>query len=234
MAVTLRPNTLNHYRRDMEHHVKPRLGAKPLTQLTASDLRKFYHALKQNSRAKPRPGQDRGLSGTSVCNIHTTLHHALKTAREHGLIPVNPADKVEPPKVIHPPMKVLNEEQLDIFLKPIKADEIWYDFFYTELTTGLRRDMDYLAPAQYSAAPQIPEAVRPYRMDLPRLAQPGAAYKSEQRLPAAEEAPDGGRAAQYQISRSETPKCQAQDTKFFNSRRKYPGQSWVLIVQDIQ
>ena len=36
-------------------------------------------------------------------------------------------------------MKVLNEEQLDIFMKTIEADEIWYDFFYTELTTGLRR-----------------------------------------------------------------------------------------------
>ena len=33
----------------------------------------------------------------------------------------------------------LTEEQLNIFLKTIKADEFWYDFFYTELTTGLRR-----------------------------------------------------------------------------------------------
>ena len=31
------------------------------------------------------------------------------------------------------------DEQLDRFMKRIRQDERWYDFFYTELTTGLRR-----------------------------------------------------------------------------------------------
>jgi len=139
MAVTLRPSTLEHYRRDMENHVKPHLGSKLLTQLTAADLRKLYDALKRNGRAKPRLGQGPGLSSTTVHCIHTTLHHALKAARDQGLIPVNPADEVEPPKVVHMPMKVLNEEQLKTFMDAIQKDTIWYDFFYTELTTGLRR-----------------------------------------------------------------------------------------------
>lgn len=58
---------------------------------------------------------------------------------EQGLIPTNPADKVEPPKIVRQPMNVLNEEQLDAFMETIKTDPVWYDFFYTELTTGLRR-----------------------------------------------------------------------------------------------
>lgn len=139
MAVTLRPGTLEHYRRDMENHVKPHLGSKQLTHLTAADLRRLYDTLKQTGRVKPRPGQSRGLSSTTVHGIHTTLHHALKTAKDQGLIPVNPADEVEPPKVIYQPMKILNEEQLDTFMDVIHKDSIWYDFFYTELTTGLRR-----------------------------------------------------------------------------------------------
>jgi len=139
MAVTLRPSTLENYRRDMENHVKPRLGSKPITQLTAADLRKLYDALKRNGRVKPRSGQSRGLSSTTIHGIHTTLHHALKAARDQGLIPVNPADEVDPPKVICQPMKVLNEEQLKIFMDVIQKDAIWHDFFYTELTTGLRR-----------------------------------------------------------------------------------------------
>lgn len=139
MAVTLRPGTLEHYRRDMENHVKPHLGSKQLTHLTAADLRRLYDTLKQTGRVKPRPGQSRGLSSTTVHGIHTTLHHALKTAKDQGLIPVNPADEVEPPKVIYQPMKILNEEQLDIFMDVIQRDAIWCDFFYTELTTGLRR-----------------------------------------------------------------------------------------------
>ena len=123
----------------MELHVKPRLGAKPLTQLTVSDLRKLYDALKQSGRVKPRPGQDQWLSSTTVHSIHTMLHHVLKTARTQGFIPVNPADEVDPPKVIHQPIKILNGEQQATYMDVIQKDAIWYDFFYTELTTGLRR-----------------------------------------------------------------------------------------------
>ena len=36
-------------------------------------------------------------------------------------------------------MKVLTNEQLDKFLRVIENEEQWRDFFYTELTTGLRR-----------------------------------------------------------------------------------------------
>ena len=139
MSATLRPSTLEHYQKDMANHVTPYLGQKSLSQVTAADLRKLYDTLGKAGRMHPRLGQSRGLSSTTVHSIHTTLHHALRAAVEQGLIPINPADEVEPPKVIHQPMNVLNEEQLDVFMKTIEADPIWYDFFYTELTTGLRR-----------------------------------------------------------------------------------------------
>ena len=138
MSATLRPSTLEHYRRDMENHVIPYLGKKMLSQVTAADLRKLYDSLKKNGRVKPRSGQNHGLSSTTVHGIHTTLHHALSAAVEQGLIPTNPADEVEPPKVIRQPMNILNEEQLDTFMDTIKADPIWHDLFYTELTIGLR------------------------------------------------------------------------------------------------
>jgi len=139
MAGTLRPSTLEHYRKDIGNHVTPYLGSKMLTQLTASDLRKLYDTLKRKGRVNPRPGQSLGLSSITVHNIHTTLYHALRAARDQGLIPTNPADEVEPPKIIRQPMKILNEEQLAAFMNVIQKDAVWYDFFYTELTTGLRR-----------------------------------------------------------------------------------------------
>ena len=138
MSVTLRPNTLERYRQDMKNHVIPSLGKKRLTQITAEDLRKLYEKLKHSGRINPRPGQSRGLSNTTVRSIHTTLHHALCAAKAQGLIPTNPAEEVDPPKVTHKPMKFLNDEQLERFLAEIKNDPIWHDFFYTELTTGLR------------------------------------------------------------------------------------------------
>ena len=138
MVAILRPSTLEHYRSDMEHHVKPYLGQKKLTQITASDLRKLYDDLKKQGRVHPRPGQSRGLSTTTVHGIHTTLHHALKSAVDQRLLPHNPADHVEPPKVAHKSMTILNEEQMDTFLAAVEQDSIWKDFFYAELTTGLR------------------------------------------------------------------------------------------------
>ena len=138
MVAILRPSTLEHYRSDMEHHVKPYRGQKKLTQITASDLRKLYDDLKKQGRVHPRPGQSRGLSTTTIHGIHTTLHHALKSAVDQRLLPHNPADHVEPPKVVHKSMTILNEEQLDTFLAAVEQDPIWKNFFYTELTTGLR------------------------------------------------------------------------------------------------
>ena len=82
MALTLRPGTLDHYRRDLEPHVKPFLGQKKLTQITAADLRQLYQALQEHGRVRPRPGQSPGLSSTTVHGIHTTLHHAFKVAVE--------------------------------------------------------------------------------------------------------------------------------------------------------
>lgn len=73
MAPTLRPGTLNHYRSDLAHHVVPYLGQKKLTQLTSADLRNLYNILKERGRVKPRPGQNPGLSPTTVHGIHATL-----------------------------------------------------------------------------------------------------------------------------------------------------------------
>ena len=125
MGAVLRPSTLDHYRRDMDHHVKPYLGQKKLTQITPADLRKLYDTLKQHGRVHPRPDQSRGLSTTTVHGIHTTLHHALKSAVDQRLLPHNPADHVEPPKVAHKSMTILNEEQLDTFLAAVEQDPIW-------------------------------------------------------------------------------------------------------------
>ena len=138
MSSVLRPSTLEHYRSDLEHHVKPYLGQKGLTQITPADLRKLYDTLKQRGRVHPRSGQSRGLSTTTVHGIHTTLHHTLKSAVDQRLLPHNPADHVEPPKVARKTMNILNDEQMDTFLSAVEQDPIWHDFFYTELTTVLR------------------------------------------------------------------------------------------------
>ena len=116
MSLTLRPDTLKRYRGDMDRHVKPRLGQKRLTQLTAEDLRELYRFLLEQGRIAPRPGLGPGLSPATVRGIHAALHQALQAAADQGLMPNNPAKHVEPPKVPRNAMNILTEEQLEQFV----------------------------------------------------------------------------------------------------------------------
>ena len=74
-----------------------------------------------------------------VRKIHMLLHESLDTAMQQRLIVNNPTNGTTIPKNNYPAKQILNDEQLDRFMEVIKSDERWYDFFYTELTTGLRR-----------------------------------------------------------------------------------------------
>ena len=127
MAGTLRPNTLRNYRSYIENHIKPGLGDKQLTRITPKDVQRFYEKLSDT------------LASSTVRRIHTTLHGALKTAQQAHLIANNPTEQIIAPRFSYGAKQILTDKQLDVFMKVIEEDEIWCDFFYTELTTGLRR-----------------------------------------------------------------------------------------------
>ena len=139
MAGRIRSTTMDGYRRDLDNHVKPYIGEKPLLRLSAEDLRSLYQTLMESGNRNKGSEHGTGLSPTTVRGVYNTLHHALKTAVEEGLLPVDPAASVTPPKVTHKAKTILNHEQLEILKSAVKRDEIWCDFFLTELTTGLRR-----------------------------------------------------------------------------------------------
>ena len=127
MSDTLRPNTLRNYRSYIENHTRPSLGDKQLARLTPRDVQRFYEKLGDS------------LASGTVRRIHTTLHGALKAAQQAHLIANNPTEQIIAPKFSYGEKQILTDEQLDTFMQVIAEDEIWCDFFYTELTTGLRR-----------------------------------------------------------------------------------------------
>lgn len=132
---TIRPSTLGRVRFTIEKHLKPSLGNKRLSQLAPKDIQRFYDDL----AAKRRLDGKGGLSSGTIRGIHGILHKALGAAQEANLIAQNPIEKANPPKASAPSKNIFNEEQLERFMAEIKKDEIWHDFLYTELTTGLRR-----------------------------------------------------------------------------------------------
>ena len=139
MAGAIRSHTLEGYRRDINNHIRPYLGQKQLTKITPADLKNLYAALLEHGRITKGQSSNHGLAPAAVHGIHTILHHALKTAEAEGLLPANHAGQVTSPKVSNKPKRILDNEQLDALMEVIRRDDLWHDFFYTELTTGLRR-----------------------------------------------------------------------------------------------
>ena len=138
-AATLRPNTLRSYEQFIRCYIKPYLGDKIVSRVTRMDIQKLYRKLKHEGRVREHPEHGHELSDTMVLRIHAMLHRCLKDAEAAHVIARNPTDGAVVPKASYRPKQILTKEQMATFLAAVDRNEIWRDFFYTELTTGLRR-----------------------------------------------------------------------------------------------
>ena len=136
---TIRPGTLEGYRNYIENYIKLQLGGKQVSLITTQDVQRMYRRLKSGGRVREDAEGSKRLSDSTVRHIHTMLHGAMKAAVQAHIIPKNPTENATVPKSNYKPMQVLNEQELDTFLQAVQKDDIWRDFFYTELMTGLRR-----------------------------------------------------------------------------------------------
>ena len=138
-AYTIRESTMEGYRSLNTNYIKPYLGDKKLSAITTADVQKLYKWLKTNGRINEHYEKGDALADSSVRSIHMLLHQALDEAVRQQLIVKNPTDGTVIPKANHAPKQVLTETQLEKFMNVVRADPVWWDFFYTELTTGLRK-----------------------------------------------------------------------------------------------
>ena len=133
-APAVRPNTLKGYRCYVVNNIQPYLGDKQICKVTTPDIQCLYRKLQREGSAEGGP-----LAGATVRRIHNVLHQALDVAVNRHLIIKNPSKDVTLPKKVTTAKTILNDEQLERFMEAIKADVHWHDFFYLEITTGLRR-----------------------------------------------------------------------------------------------
>ena len=138
-AGTVRPGTLEGYRRYIEYYIKPQLGDKQISLLSQQDIQRMYRRLKTEGRIHEHPEMGHQLSDSMVRHIHSTLHAALKDAVQAHVIPRNPTEGTTAPKPNYKPKRILTRAELDAFLAVVEQDKVWRDFFQTELMTGLRR-----------------------------------------------------------------------------------------------
>ena len=79
------------------------------------------------------------LSNSMVRSVHMLLHEALDGAVKERIIPSNPTKGVVLPKIDYKDKRILLEYEIDRLLEVAKEHEGWYDFFYLECMTGLRK-----------------------------------------------------------------------------------------------
>ena len=138
-AHTLRPSTLRSYEQYIRCYIKPCLGGKTVSRITRMDIQKLYTKLKHEGRVHDHPEYGHELSDSMVLRIHAMLHRCLRDAETAHVILRNPVAGAAVPKAASKPRQILTREQMDAFLAVVDKNETWRDFFYTELTTGLRR-----------------------------------------------------------------------------------------------
>ncbi len=139
MSLTLRESTMDSYQSMAKHYIKPYLGNEKIGNITTTDVQKLYNYLREYGRVQDHWEKGSALSDSVVRSVHMMLHQAMDAAVRAHLIVKNPTNGTVIPKNHYAPKQILSEEQLDKFLEVVKQDPEWCDFFYTELTTGLRR-----------------------------------------------------------------------------------------------
>ena len=137
-APAVRPSTLHGYRNYLDKYVKPALGDKPICKLTTAEVQQFYRAVQEHGRVHENADGSHALSPSTIRSLHGVFQQAMDAAVRERLIAQNPTEGVTLPKKEAVPKRILNDEQLDCFMEAIQKDDVWHDFFYTEITTGLR------------------------------------------------------------------------------------------------
>jgi integrase len=131
----VKPSTFHSYRRNLEIHVLPTLGAKPLQQLTPPMLNAFYGQLAKDSDDR------KALSAKTISYIDSNVHKVLADAVDAGLLGKNVAAGAKPPRPARRATGGINAwepDELAAFLNDVRGtrlEAIWR----LSAMTGMRR-----------------------------------------------------------------------------------------------
>lgn len=142
----------------LDKHVRPVLGRLQVAKLDSEALDGFYAILRKcrehcggrryvehrTSRphdcdAKCGPHICRGLSDSSVRQVHWILSGALDRAIRWKWIAVNPADHADKPPLPHPDPQPPSPTDAATILTAAWSDPAWGTFLWLAMTTGARR-----------------------------------------------------------------------------------------------
>jgi integrase len=123
---TVRVTTFDSYKRAVEKHINPILGGLQLAKLAPAAVQAMVGKLEANGK---------GTDTRRIARI--VLHRACKQALRWGMIPRNPVDAVEAPRVARREMHVWTTEQAQAFLGAAKGDRL-EALYVVALDSGMR------------------------------------------------------------------------------------------------
>lgn len=130
-----RPNvaaqTFQRYEQLLRLYAYESVGTYKINQVKAPHFQKLYTELQS----------EKGLSGTTVLQLHRILHKAFKTACEWQLITKSPLEFVKAPQKNEQEIAVLTEEQAEFLLEKIQEEcPLWFlTLIALAVVGGLRR-----------------------------------------------------------------------------------------------
>lgn len=155
----VRASTYDSYRRNIDLHVLPALGRRPLDKLSVDDIDLFYATLLTEGRKKPtgrKPigkkastadamavDDDKpvGLGPKTVRNIHLMLKKAMADAQRKGIVIRNVVSLADAPTLKNRQegsIKAWDADQLRTFLDAVR-DHRLHPAFHLSSHTGMRR-----------------------------------------------------------------------------------------------
>ena len=119
--------TQHGYRAYFQRYVEPKVGNIPLQSLNARHVQGIYSDM-----------LGRGLSNTTVVQLHRILKEALSHAVKWGILTRNVSDATSPPRIERKEMPMWDIETINHFLTVVRASRFG-DLYYFAVLTGLRR-----------------------------------------------------------------------------------------------
>lgn len=124
---TIRLSTFVRYEEYVRLHTLPELGKVKLARLTPQHLQKLY-ALKLAG----------GLSPMTVRHLHAIMHRALGQALRWGMVAVNVAEAVDPPRTKRQEIKTLTPEEARMLIGASQGTR-FEGLYMLAISTGLRQ-----------------------------------------------------------------------------------------------
>lgn len=171
VLVNLSKRTYEAYKGKIAKHISPHFGSRRIASIEPRHIRELYRILREEGTwTRHKAPKRRLLSPTTIATIHVVLHSAFEWAVRDERIPINPCDRVHPPKKGDYEAQTFDAERVPELLAAIR-DHRYEPLWRLQLASATRhgeatgvREQDVneqrMAIRMWEAIAYVPKALR--------------------------------------------------------------------------